>query len=336
MTGPCLVPATRRAARTARTAFTLIELLVIIAIIAVLIGLLLPAVQKVREAANRAKCANNLKQIGLALHNYQAALGTFPPAALYPEGRVEPWSAHARLLPYLEQANLQNLIKWDLPFDVQPQVTSQRVSVYLCPSEVNDKPRPDGNVTFYPATYAISLGNWHVYNPLTGRGSDGAFSPNAPFRPADISDGLSNTLAVAEVKAYTPYLRNSGNPNVPDAPVPSSPAEVTAYGGELRTTGHTEWTDGRVHQTGFTTVFPPNTKVPYVSGGETYDVDFNSSREGQFPRVTYAAVTVRSYHPGVVNALLLDGSVRSYSNTISPAVWRALGTRAGNEAVSEN
>ncbi len=88
--------------------------------------------------------------------------------------------------------------------------------------------------------------------------------------------------------------------------MPSSPAEVTAHGGKLRTTGHTEWTDGRVHQTGFTTVFPPNTRVPYAGGGDTYDVDFNSSREGQFLRVTYAAVTARSYHPGVVNALLTE------------------------------
>ena len=316
--------------------FTLVELLVVIAIIAVLIGLLLPAVQKVREAANRAKCQNNLKQIGLALHNYQSSLSVFPPVALYPEDRVEPWSAHARLLPNLEQANLQNLIDWNLPHDAQPQVTSRRIPVYLCPSEVNDKPRPEGPVTFYPATYAYNFGTWHVYNPVTGQGGDGAFSPNGKFRPADILDGLSNTVALAEVKAFTSYLRDGGNPNTPGVPPPASPAVVVGYGGEFKTSGHTEWTDGRVHQTGFTTVFTPNTVVPFVSDGTTYDIDFTSSREGKTPnRITYSAVTARSYHPGQINVLLMDGSVRSVSNSISTATWRALGTRAGGEPAAE-
>ena len=95
--------------------------------------------------------------------------------------------------------------------------------------------------------------------------------------------------------------------------------------------------DARVHQTGFTTCFPPNTKVPYTSGGVNYDIDFNSMREGQSATgITYAAVTSRSYHSSGVNVLLMDGSVRSVSNSITPQTWRALGTPNGNEVVGND
>ena len=326
--------------RTVREAFTLIELLVVIAIIAVLIGLLLPAVQKVREAANRMSCTNNLKQLGLALHNYENALGVYPPLGTYPvRGMGASWSAHALLLPYIEQENLQRLIDFSRPYSQQPQVAEKQIKTYLCPSEINVRLRPDGpNFNYFPNTsYAFNAGTWFLWDPQTGRAGDGAFAVNGKLRPADFRDGLSNTVAVSEAKTFTPYRRDGGNPNTLNAPVPETPAQVAALGGEFKPdSGHTEWVDARVHQTGFTTVFPPNTKVPYVDGGVTYDIDFNSSREGRVNNLpTYAAVTARSYHSGVVNALLMDGSVRTFSNNVRPDVWRAYGTRAGGEAVSE-
>jgi prepilin-type N-terminal cleavage/methylation domain-containing protein len=322
-----------------RRAFTLIELLVVIAIIATLLALLLPAVQKVREAAARVQCANNLKQIGLAAHHYLDANGTLPPNGLYaPSGYKNTWSALARLLPYIEQDNLHRAIDFNTPYSLQPGLASTRIALYVCPSERNDrgKSNSSGVPAHWILNYAVNQGRWLVLNPLTGEGGDGAFAPNRGFAWRDFPDGMSNTLAAAEVKAYTPALRDGGAPNAPGAPLPGTPAEVLALGGTLRPdSNHTEWVDGKVHETGFTTLFPPNTRVSYSSGGTTYDVDFISSSEGNAAgRFTYAAVTSRSYHSGIVNGLLMDGSVRSFRNGIGIEVWRALGTRAGGEVVT--
>jgi prepilin-type processing-associated H-X9-DG protein len=280
-------------------------------------------------------CSNNLKQISLALHNYHDVYKVFPPAGLYPRGVTGgSWSAHARLLPFLEQANLQNLIDWGLPYSAQPLVTKTRVDTYLCPSEIKDRERPDGVVTHYPMTYGINVGTWFIYDPNNGQYGNGLTDPNAQTNMASLTDGTSNTLAFAEVKAWTPYLRDGSNPSAAGTPIPSNPAAVAAFGGSFKPdSGHTEWVDGRVHQTGVSGTFPPNTVVPYVSGGVTYDVDFNSSREGRTTNeLTYAVVTSRSYHPGGVNVALADGSSRFVAETVELLIWRAVSTRDGGEA----
>jgi hypothetical protein len=143
---------------------------------------------------------------------------------------------------------------------------------------------------------------------------------------------MSKTLAFSEVKAYQDKLASSGNPSTVDATIPATPAEVVAYGGTFGRTGHTEWVDGKVHETCFTATFAPNTSVPYTNSGVTYDIDFISKAEslatGAPP--TYAAVTSRSYHAGIVQAAMMDGSVRTVGN-IDNNLWRAMATRNSGE-----
>ncbi len=316
--------------------FTLVELLVVIAIIGILVGLLLPAVQAARVAARRLQCQNNLKQTGLALHNHESSRKNIPPLGDYvAAGSAVYWSVHVRLLPYLEQTNLHSLVDFTKPISQQPSVARLRMPHLICPSEVNDRERQDSpTFTHYPLNYGANAGLWHVAQPPADRGS-GVFLINRPTKFAELTDGLSNTLGMAEVKAFTAYLRDGGNPST-STPVPASPSDVSSFGGEFKAdSGHTEWVDARTHQSGLTTTFVPNTKVPHVDGGKTYDIDFNSMREGRSTTLpTYAVVTSRSYHSGGVNVLLMDGSVRSIANTIELGLWRALGTRAGSEVTA--
>jgi len=333
------------------TAFTLIELLVVIAIIAVLIGLLVPAVQKVREAAARLSCANNLKQLGLAVHSYESTFRTYPPSMIIPRGTVfgtnnGSWSVHGRILPFVEQGNAYARVNLEVAWDAQGNtgVPTTRIPVFLCPSEINDRVRVDasGTAFVYPVNYGFNFGTWFVYDPQTGTDGEGVFAPNARLKPTAIKDGLSNTLCAAEVKAFTPYVRNTTDPG---STPPSGPDQIAALaaGGQAKlgpttndNTGHTEWPDGRVHHSGFTTVFPPNTVVPFTNASGTFNIDYNSRQEGNSAtQRTYAAITSRSYHSGLVNVLLMDGSVRSVTDGIGLSIWRALGTWRGGEVVPD-
>ena len=327
MKPPCL------ALLSARRAFTLVELLVVIAVIGILIALLLPAVQAAREAARRMHCSNNLKQIGIALHCYESFCRSYPGG--YIGGTNGNWSAQVAILSFLERGDIYRSVDFskgctDVRLNDGTLLSSLRVATYLCPSEIGDRVRyKNGEPTHYPLSYGYNAGVWFVYDPVTRQGGSGAFYPYSFLSPADFTDGLSSTLAFSEVKAYEPYFRNLAQSG--SMPMPADPSEICllAAGAQFRqNSGHTEWTEGRCHQTGFTATFPPNTEVLCQQGGSTYDVNWTNQQEGKSPSIrTYAAVTSRSYHPGVVNALLMDGSVRNFADNIELEVWQALATR---------
>jgi prepilin-type N-terminal cleavage/methylation domain-containing protein/prepilin-type processing-associated H-X9-DG protein len=320
-------------------AFTLVELLVVIAIIGVLVGLLLPAVQASREAARRGQCQNNLKQAALGLLNYESAKKAYPPFCELPRtATFQPFSAQARLLAYLEQETIARQIDFDVavPFTANPDLAKVRIATFMCPSEENDRQRQTPTLTYYPLNYVLNEGTWFIYDPVSDEAGDGPFAPNRAFRTAEISDGLSRTLALSEVKAYQPNMWDTSNPSSLGVAPPATPAELAPhFGGTFDFNGHTEWVEGDVHETGFTATFAPNANVAYADGAGTYSVDVTSMRDGESTTLpTYAAVTARSYHPGSVNAAMMDGSVRTVSDGVDLLVWRAAGTRAGDETLA--
>jgi prepilin-type processing-associated H-X9-DG protein len=286
------------------------------------------------------------------LHNYESSFACFPPSLVHKPGTVfennnGSWSIQARLLPYVEQGNAYAVVNLEMAWDKQINTTipTTRIPTYICPSERTDRVRVDANGLpyVYPQTYGFNFGTWFVYNPATGEGGDGVFFPNSYTKISRITDGLSNTLGATEVKAFTPYVRNTADPGPNPPTTPESIAGLTS-GGTFKlgpnvndNTGHTEWPDGRVHHSGITTVFPPNTVVPLTYQGNDYDIDYNSRQEGNSATAfTYAAITARSYHAGgAINVLLMDGSVRTTSGKVTQSIWRGFGSRSGNEVPGE-
>jgi prepilin-type N-terminal cleavage/methylation domain-containing protein len=329
-----------------RIGFTLIELLVVIAIIGILVGLLMPAVQSAREAARRIQCSNNVRQIGLALHMHADIHRGLPANGNYvwtgsAVSVTNAWSGIARILPHIEQENLFRGIDFAVHYNVQPNITSKRVGTFMCPSELNDKgygTDPTFGNKYWPTNYALNQGTWAVMTAKsTGiNKGDGAFGPNSSHRLSECTDGLSNTIAVAEVKAFSNRIGGVSNTTTfaspPQPPTSISSLSLGAF--NRNSFAHVEWVDGKVHETGFTTVFTPNTQVRYLhSDGVNYDVDIVLATEANIGD-TYAAVTARSFHAGGVSTLLMDGSVHFTSSSILLQAWRSLGTRSGGEVAN--
>jgi prepilin-type N-terminal cleavage/methylation domain-containing protein/prepilin-type processing-associated H-X9-DG protein len=297
-----------------REGFTLIELLVVIAIIAVLIGLLLPAVQRVRESASRIKCKNNLKQIGLALHSYHDANGGFPPGyqgAVAGDGSdLGPgWGWAAYLLPYVEQDVLYKSIRFDLQMSDPANAAARTafLSVYACPSEpaVGTFTVVDGSGN---PVCDVAHGSYTAMNGVLGVSgnsgdNNGAFLRNRPLRIADITGGLSNTLFVGE--RCSSMSNSTWTGAVTGGVVPAhrypDPADQLA---------NAEWSAALVLSHGSKDHLPNNPLV--------FDADATSS-----------------FHILGVNFLFGDGSVQSINNTVNPGVYERLLTRAGGEPVGD-
>jgi len=312
-----------------------VELLVVIAIIGILIALLLPAVQAAREAARRSQCSNNLKQLGLGLHNYESTYKCFPTGSggpyLVSIGRVPEFSGLIAVLPYIEQKQLYDLWRastYPVSWANVPQCNTQ-IGTLLCPSDgvplnVNAPGVAQKNYFF---CYGTTIqGNYD--QPTTG-----IFYVHS-YRPiADIQDGTSNTIAMSERAAKTTPQRLIGNfcYTCSFDPVTCltyvSGAEYSAAASLSSWSAGSIWAFGHPHWNAFTTVLPPN--GPGCANG----ADNMSNYSGIF--------TATSQHPGGVQGLMADASVRFFSQTIDAqggasgfGVWGALGTRNGGESVS--
>jgi prepilin-type N-terminal cleavage/methylation domain-containing protein len=355
--------------RSSRSAFTLIELLVVIAIIAVLIGLLLPAVQKVREAAARMQCSNNLKQISLACHNYESALGYLPPGSgnLAPGASSAP-ATRALILPYVEQANLYNL--FDFTKDVNNTAANaaardQDVKFYLCPSD------PSGQFLNDPGGSGKAAGRYNyvgnVGTTADQRSTDitriGIFNFQYDanhqvinrVRLTDIKDGTSNTAMWSETtRSNASNSLGGAKDNYDKTMVYLLPSNDSGWsvatpqtGPLFNETNSAAWIQGPTFHCN-SWDYPPTNIIRY-RGLEYYRAlpemnqythtvppNYQGYDCGDDSSFTMAHMAARSYHTNGVNISLSDGSVRFISNSIDFPTWQALGTRSGGEVISGN
>jgi prepilin-type N-terminal cleavage/methylation domain-containing protein/prepilin-type processing-associated H-X9-DG protein len=336
--------------------FTLIELLVVIAIIAVLISLLLPAVQSAREAARRAQCTNNLKQIGIGLHNYHTALNSFPLANTTAigygyESDWGAWSAHALLLGYMEGQQIYNasnfsVVTWfGVGWPINLTVTNTVLNTFICPSDGQSPDIPNsrqwaGDTNNYFASFGTTSDNF--YDPE----STGVFAHNRAYGVQNVTDGTSNTIAFSEGLIATDTLwipwrggvaAGGGGKNfLLDARtnVPALMADLQLCTQYFQAHQHPvgtndkgfRWAMGGRGLTAFNTLVPPNSKQ-YNWGGCRLDCEGCGFAFGQYQNAT-------SNHPGGVNVMLADGSVRFVKDSINMQTWWALGTRSGGEVLS--
>ena len=329
-----------------RRAFTIVELLVVIAIIGVLIALLLPAVQAAREASRRLSCANNLKQLGIALHSFHAANGQLPNGSLskeYPPGakvqQSQPftwsrWSTFVYLAPHLEQGNAVAALDTSVPIYPQaPQnasVVKTIIPLLLCPSDIQESVDSD----FAPTNYAMNAGTGTPGgSPID---ADGVFYVNSATRIGDITDGTSQTIAASE------SLLGIGQLSLTAAAQVNKQRDYVYYGNSPLTdalcAGATiwnftnrrgfAWVSGELRCALYNHYYPPNHT-------ETDCMGVSMSSDATIKYTPYGWRAARSLHMGGVNTLFVDGSARFVSERINLGTWRALSTRAQAETVGE-
>jgi prepilin-type processing-associated H-X9-DG protein/prepilin-type N-terminal cleavage/methylation domain-containing protein len=354
---PVLQPACRR-----RGAFTLLELLVVIAIIGVLIGLLVPAVQRVREAANRTSCTNNLKQMGVALHNYHDTLGSFPPGIVGGTNNDLQDGGNSGFLPLLNFIEEDNWSRqWNaktLWYD-QPNfdLAGFQVKLFYCPSNrtsgtidlqflvpVAGRPLPNPASCDYLLCKGANAGL--CVQTQVPFGARGVFDVNTHARVADILDGTSHTFAIGEGAGNNPrYHTRHYYPDTfpaPDLFPGQSPLVDQSWSaGSMATRNlHSNGLLGgsclgvTAQRGGFTPPFNEPMNNPLVLAALDFNNDCANSGTGNGIMDTISGF--RSLHPGGCNFLFCDGSVRFVSETVAPATYRALSTMAGREAIDDN
>ena len=333
--------------------FTLIELLVVIAIIAVLIALLLPAVQAAREAARRAQCVNNLKQIGLALHNYHSATNSFPMGSTLQPWNVpgdqdgwSAWSAQALMLPYLEQTQIYNAINFNWACGcrggsgaaINATGYNTKINSFLCPS---DGYAGVSNIN----SYCGSMGTTTIN--VTGQ-TTGLFAYQTSYTMANFTDGTSNTIGygealVGDANGSAKVLGNStGNASgggqasnkldisgmLPQVQADLALCSTWFMGGAVTGGRGTRWGWGSIGASMFNTAVPPNGGGMVKWGACRMDCCVNAIHDH------YTNAT--SNHSGGSNFAMCDGSVRFIKSTVSFPTYWAIGTRANGDVVSSD
>ncbi len=351
-----------------RRAMTLVELLVVIAIIGILVGLLFPAVQAAREAGRRIQCVNNLKQLGLATHNYASAHRTFPPGRLVAvspsdnltasananatSGNGNCFSAFAFLLPQLEQSVIYNQINFNSGPDTAANndMSITQPPVFVCPSDAGLRSLAQGAGFAGVSNYVLSTGTTFSVSPKNPGGQQvtGVFYENSRVRLADVTDGTSQTICISEqilsdpndpansggnwngVIPTTGFVLTSGNNNTNAGPELLNYSQDCVSGNRLQLTRGNRLLYGAPGHTMYNHVRGPNDKQIDCRGGLPH-----SQRNVYWWSRLSHNVAAHSKHTGGVHSLFSDGHVQFISASIELAVWNGSGSRSGNEVVGE-